>query len=60
MRNVECVVSGKTLTITVDLSKRQGRSKSGKTEIIASTDGNAAVADGSGGTVCVGLNVYTK
>ena len=40
MKNVEYSVKGTTLTITVDLSKDFGPSTSGKTTIIASTEGN--------------------
>ncbi len=44
------------LTITVDLNKPDlGASKSGKTKILASSRGNAAV-----GSVHVGLNVFRK
>ncbi|MHB1952349.1 MAG: hypothetical protein ACYCOU_01255 [Sulfobacillus sp.] len=58
MLNVKTEINGDILTITVDLSKRHGRSKSGKTTIIASTEGNVRVAEGS--PVVMGLNVYTK
>jgi len=58
MQNVNFSVKGNTLTITVDLTKRLGPSKSGKTVGIASTQGNVAVPDGKGAVV--GLNVYTK
>lgn len=53
MRNVEIVEKDGKLIITIDLTKNFGKSKSGKTTIIASTDGNVSVAD-----VKVGLNVY--
>lgn len=53
MKNVETSVVGNTLTIKVDLTKSYGPSKSGKTIIIASTEGNTKVGD-----VTVGLNVY--
>lgn len=56
MQNVDIKVDGKKMVITVDLSKRLGPSKSGKTQIIATTAGNVAVAKG----VTIGLNVYTK
>jgi len=59
MRNVEMKTDGDKLTIIVDLSKNLGRSKSGKSLIIASTDGNAAV-ETKHGQVKVGLNVYTS
>jgi len=59
MRNVEFEVKGSVLTIKVDLTKRCGPSKSGKTEIIGSTDGIAKV-DGAGAPLMVGLNVFTE
>ncbi len=46
------------MTITVDLSKEFGLSKSGKTITIASTKGNKSVPDAEGGEVVVGLNIY--
>ena len=57
MKNVQMTVAGNTLTITVDLSKEFGPSASGKTIIIASTEGNVAVP---GRDEKVGLNVYRK
>ena len=48
-------VEGDTLIIKVDLSKDFGPSKSGKTIIVASTEGNATV---QGREERVGLNVY--
>jgi hypothetical protein len=53
MKNVETMVVGNILTIKVDLSKSFGPSKSGKTIIVASTEGNTKIGD-----VTVGLNVY--
>ena len=53
MKNVETKIEGTKLIITVDLTKTFGPSKSGKTIIIASTEGNTKV-----GEVTVGLNVY--
>ncbi|MBF0518384.1 MAG: hypothetical protein HQK92_01520 [Nitrospirae bacterium] len=58
MKNVEMSLSGNILTIKVDISKEFGLSSSGKTTIIASTEGNQSV-DGAE-TVKVGLNVYKK
>ena len=58
MKNVEMTVNGNVLTIQVDLSKEFGPSSSGKTIIIASTEGNAAIPDRE--EVKVGLNVYRK
>ena len=57
MRNVQMTVEGNTLTITVDLTGNQGRSKSGKTVIIATTGGNQPVP---GSEAIVGLNIYKK
>ena len=57
MKNVQMAVAGNILTITVDLTKEFGPSSSGKTIIIASTEGNVAVPDRN---EKVGLNVYRK
>lgn len=59
MKNVSMKQEGKILTITVDLSKEFGQSKSGKSIIIASTEGNQSVANGDD-VVYVGVNVYKK
>jgi len=58
MRNVETKTEGDKLIITVDLSKDLGLSKSGKSKLIATTEGNASI-DTKRGKVQVGLNVYT-
>lgn len=52
------IVDGNTLTIKVDLSKEFGPSSSGKTIIIASTEGNVVIP--SHEDAKVGLNVYRK
>lgn len=57
MKNVHMAVEGTILTITVDLSKEFGPSSSGKTIIIASTEGNVSIPDRE---EKVGLNVYRK
>jgi len=57
MKNVEMKVEGNILTIQVDLTKEFGPSSSGKTIVIASTEGNIAIP---GREVKVGLNVYKK
>lgn len=59
MQNVNMTVKGNILTITIDLSQRNGRSTSGKTISIASTHGNVAVPGATKGET-LGLNVYTK
>jgi len=58
MKNVEMKVDGNILTITVDLSKEFGPSSSGKTIIIASTEGNISVPGAEDKKV--GLNVYRR
>ena len=55
---MEMVVTGTTLTITVDLSKEFGESKSGKSLTIASTEGNISIPDND--DIKIGLNVYRK
>lgn len=57
MKNIDLQIEGDLLIIKVDLTKNFGPSKSGKTTIIASTEGNAGVAKGSH-NIQVGLNVY--
>ena len=47
-------VEGDKLTITVDLKSDLGPSKSGKTNVIATSHGNMDV----GNSVKLGLNVY--
>lgn len=58
MKNVEMAVEGSILTIKVDLTKDFGPSSSGKTIIIASTEGNASVPGWEDAKV--GLNIYRK
>ena len=58
MKNVEMKVEGDTLVIKVDLTKEFGPSSSGKTIIIASTEGNQSMPERDG--VKIGLNVYKK
>lgn len=58
MKNVEMKVEGNILTITVDLSKEFGLSSSGKSMIIASTEGNQPVEGKE--EVKIGLNIYKK
>ncbi len=57
MKNTEMKVEGNILTIKVDLTKEFGPSSSGKTIIIASTEGNISVPERE---EKVGLNVYRK
>jgi hypothetical protein len=57
MKNVEFSVAENILTIKVDLTKEFGPSSSGKTIIIASTEGNISIPDRD---EKVGLNIYKK
>jgi hypothetical protein len=57
MKNVQMTVAGNMLTITMDLTKESGPSSSGKTIIIASTEGKVAVPERD---EKIGLNVYRK
>ncbi len=57
MKNVQMLVEGNILTIKVDLSKEFGPSSSGKTIIVASTEGSITVP---GRQEKIGLNVYKK
>ena len=57
MKNVELQVNGSVLTIAVDLSKEFGPSSSGKTIIIATTEGNVTIP---GREEKIGLNIYKK
>lgn len=54
MRNVKIERNGEQLVITVDLAKNLGPSKSGKTDIVATTEGNVKLDD----RTHIGLNVY--
>lgn len=56
MKNIETKIDGTKLVITVDLSKTFGRSKSGKTEIVATTEGNVSLEGRP--EVKMGINIY--
>ncbi len=58
MKNVEMKLEENILTIKIDLTKAFGPSASGKTIIIASTEGNISVPDND--AIKIGLNVYKK
>jgi len=60
-KNIKATVKGSTLTIVVDLDADFGPSSSGKTILIASSEGNQTVAKNSKGQeVKLGLNLYRK
>jgi len=56
MKNIETSVDGDILTLKIDMSKDFGPSKSGKTIIIASSEGNIAIPGSE--EVKMGLNIY--
>ena len=58
MKNVEITQEADILTIKVDLSKEFGPSSSGKTIIIASTEGNQPIPNKE--DIKIGLNIYRK
>ena len=58
MKNVDMSVENNVLTIKVDLTKEFGPSASGKTIIIASTEGNISIPEKE--EIKIGLNVYKK
>jgi len=58
MKNVEMSVEENILTIKVDLTRDFGPSSSGKTIIIASTEGNHPVPGHE--EAKIGLNIYKK
>jgi len=57
MVNIETKITGTKLVITVDLSKRFGPSGSGKSIIVASTEGNQRLPD-KHASISFGLSVY--
>ncbi len=58
MKNIEMKVEKQILTIQIDLSKEFGPSSSGKTIIIATTEGNISVPNNE--EIKIGINVYKK
>ena len=55
MKNVAMEIDGDVLIVRINLKERHGRSKSGKTEIVASTGGNVTI---KGTTIKIGINAY--
>lgn len=60
MKNVVMSLEGSVLVIRVDLGVDLGPSKSLKTTLIASTEGNQPVPGDLPGKPVIGLNVYKK
>lgn len=59
MENIQIDTKGSTLVITIDASQDLGQSKSGKTRLVATTQGNKQVLVG-GRAIFLGINAYTK
>jgi len=59
MKNIKLEIKENKLMIEVDLTKNFGFSKSGKTTIIASSQGNQPISTGDD-VVYLGLNIYKK
>ena len=56
-KNVKMQIEGNKLLIEVDLSKSFGASRSGKSKVIASSEGNISVPGKP--EIKLGLNVYS-
>jgi len=54
--NLDIKVDGNKLTIVVDLAHEMGKSKSGKSMIIATTRGNVPVPEND--SIKMGINIY--
>ena len=58
LRNVDAQIQGDKLVITIDLNAKGTTSKSGKSEILATTGGFIGVSTGKpGGMISLSLNV---
>ena len=58
MQNIKMEVKDNILTIQIDMTKQIGPSKSGKTNIIATTGGNQGVEGFPDAKI--GINCYSK
>ena len=56
MKNCEVKIDGNKLTLTVDLAQAHGPSKSGKTTVVASTEGNVDIEGHPG--FKLGVNIF--
>ncbi len=56
MRNIKSAIKGTILTLTIDLSAETKPSKSGSSNVVATTAGNVAVEGTEG--LKLGLNAY--
>jgi hypothetical protein len=58
MKNIEMQVENNILTLKIDLTKEFGPSASGKTILIATTEGNVSIPEAEDKKI--GVNVYRK
>jgi len=58
MKNCEMKLNGSILTIMIDISKEFGKSASGKSITISSTEGNVSIPEKD--DIKIGLNIYRK
>jgi len=56
MKNIEMNITADKLTVVVDLKKNFGKSKTGKSIIIATTEGNQSLPYKE--SMKMGLNIY--
>lgn len=60
MANVNTKVEGNKLVVTIDLAAQTAPSKSGKTQVVATTGGNLPVSGPNGQVFYLGVNCYKK
>ncbi len=58
--NCEASMEGTILVLRIDTSVRLGRSKSGKTLMISTTNGNQEIEGHPDRQMRLGMNLYTK
>jgi len=58
MKNVDMKIDGDVLVVRVDLTRNFGMSSSGKSKIVASTEGSVSIPGRE--NVKLGLNIYTS
>lgn len=59
MRNIKTEIKGSELIIRINLDEKGAASKSGKSMVIASTEGNQPLSYNNK-TIFLGVNCYTK
>jgi hypothetical protein len=59
MQNIKVTTKGNLLVIEIDATTDLGASKSGKTRMVASTQGNQKITV-AGRDIYLGINAYTR